>query len=151
MSEEHFWHIVSLLAWDHVGDDDAVVLPVVTALAAGSDADIISFQDTLAQKLFRLDGMSFARHIGRGSFTGGDEHFSPDEFLYIRCCVVANGREVYERVLNDPHEMPKEAEFEPLLYIAPDAYKLKTGGAQFSHKTPVSYETFSNKEQWKLE
>jgi hypothetical protein len=47
--------------------------------------------------------------------------------------------------------MPKEVEFEPLLYIASEAYKLKTGGTKLSHKTPVSYETFSNHAQWKLE
>jgi len=151
MNEEDFWHIISLLAWDNTGDDDAVVLPAVTALAAYSEADIIQFQDILAEKLFRLDGVSFARHIGRGSFTGDNEGFSPDQFLYIRCCVVANGRETYESVLSNPREMPEETEFEPLLYIAPDAYKLKTGGTKLSHKTPVSYETFSNKEQWKTE
>jgi hypothetical protein len=70
MNEDHFWHILSLLAWDHVGDDDAVVQPAINALATYSEADIIKFQDMLAEKLFHLDGVSFARNIGRGSVRG---------------------------------------------------------------------------------
>ena len=52
-----------------------------------------------------------------------NSYFSVDEFLYSRCVVVANGKDYYYEVLNNPTKMPKDLEFESLLYIACDAYE----------------------------
>lgn len=150
MNEDRFWQIISLLAWDHTGDDNAVLAPAVAALAAYSEQGIFQFENILAEKLYRLDGVSYARNLApNDAFKSDEEFFSVDTFLYVRCCVVANGRSLYERVLRDPTRMPKDMDFEPLLYLAENAYKLKTGGKEFPHRTPVSYETFSNRDQWK--
>jgi hypothetical protein len=46
--------------------------------------------------------------------------------------------------------MPKDIEFESLLYIAPTAYERKTGGDgnDIRELAAESYETFSNKAGW---
>jgi hypothetical protein len=67
-----------------------------------------------------------------------------DGFLYDRLCVVANGKATYEAVLEDPTRMPTEVSFEPLLYVASQAYELKTGNT-FDYQPTVSYETYANK------
>lgn len=43
--------------------------------------------------------------------------------------------------------MPKDMEFESILYLAGSAYKTKTG-EEFDYNAPTDYETFSNKQGW---
>ncbi|MCB9291546.1 MAG: DUF4240 domain-containing protein [Lewinellaceae bacterium] len=60
-----------------------------------------------------------------GKIPGGGQVFSSDYFLYARACVVANGKDYYEKILVNPAQMPKDFTFESLLYLAADAYKRK--------------------------
>jgi hypothetical protein len=85
---------------------------------------------------------------GEAAKGGPDSPFSPDWFLYVRSCVVANGRSTFEQVLADPREMLKDLEFEALLCVASKAYERKTG-KEFTYVPSTSYETFSNDAGWK--
>jgi uncharacterized protein DUF4240 len=144
-----FWGLIDKLDWQHEGDDDAVVEPLVRALAMLPDAEIGSFQETLAQTLYDLDGRSWARESGDEIWLGEPDRLSVDTFLYARCAVVARGRETYDAVRGDPTRMPKNAEFESLLYVASTAYERKTGLEWDDlDDTAVSYETFSNEAGW---
>jgi hypothetical protein len=78
----------------------------------------------------------------------GDDYISADDFLYRRCVVVANGRELYDEALRDPSQMPQDLDFEALIYLPGRAYEQKTG-AEYDHATRVSFESFSNKDGWK--
>jgi hypothetical protein len=149
MDEEVFWEIIASFNWKKTGDDDAVLKPALKKLVSMSVDDIKQFAEILAEKLYDLDGLAYASNIGPDSYKGKDKHFSVDYFLYVRCCVVANGKEFYDYVLNNPTEMPKEIDFEALLYLADEAYnkKLKTEGEII--ETKLSFETFSNAEKWK--
>lgn len=144
--EDWFWSIIQLLDWDKEADDAAVLAPAISQLAALPVRSILLFADMLSEKLYRLDAQVFAENMGAYSFREG-AYFSVDDFLYARCCVVANGREAYKNVLKDPTQMPKEETFEPLLRLGVQAYLLKTG--QRMEYVPVyNIETFSNKEAW---
>lgn len=145
LEEEQFWEIIDLLDWEQEADAD-IIEPVVAKLAAMSVAHIYQFQDILSEKLYRLDQRQFAEHIGDRSYQPG-KYFSVDGFLYIRACVVANGREIYEEVLKDPGKMPKGVSFEPVLYVATKAYKRKTG-REFIYIPLFDYETYSNEKGW---
>lgn len=149
MTEDVFWRIIGLFQWKKLGDDDAVVKPAVTALSQMAVEDIRRFEDLLAEKLFALDTEAHAREMGEDAYRGEDLHFSVDEFLYSRCVVVANGREAFETILTDPRQMPEDCEFEAVLSVAAEAYAKKTGEEEFDYSSPVSYETFSNREGWK--
>jgi len=146
LSEEQFWMLIDLLDWSREGDDDAVVEPLVRQLTQLPVEYIHSFQNRLAEKLYHLDGMRYARQIGEDAWWEG-QYFSPDLFLYARACVVANGREHYETVLQDPAEMPKDLSFERILYVAHDAHERKTG-RPMQHLPTYSYETYSNTAGW---
>ncbi len=147
MSEDVFWRIIGLFNWKKTGVDEAVIEPAVKALAKMTDEDIKRFDDIMSEKLFELDTEAHAREIGEEAYQPG-KYFSPDWFLYERCCVVANGRELYELVLSDPTEMPKDMEFEALLTVATNAFERKTG-EEYNHFFDVSYETYSNQAGWK--
>jgi Protein of unknown function (DUF4240) len=146
--DDTFWSLIDLLDWDKTGDDDAVIEPLVAALSGRSVEEIQRFEDTLAEKLRALDTEAHAREIGEQAYDGPDSPFSPDWFLYVRSCIVANGRSTFERVLTDPNEMLKDLEFEALLYVASKAYERKTG-KDFTYVPSTSYETFTNDAGWK--
>jgi hypothetical protein len=150
MDEAAFWRVIKLFNWKKTGDDSAVLKPARKALAAMAEADIFRFSDLLAEKLHALD----TREHCRGGCAGildpddPDDYISADDFLYLRCCVVANGQALYRRVLDDPRKMLRELEFEALLSLASEAYEEKTG-RDYPHLSPVDFESFQNKAGWK--
>ncbi len=148
MDEDVFWEIISSFNWKKLGDDDAVLRPALKRLVSMTEDDIKKFAEILSEKLYNLDGLAYASNIGPDSYRGKNEPFSVDYFLYVRCCVVANGKNYYESVLADPTRMPEELDFEALLYLADEAYnkKKKTEGEFI--ETKLSFETFSNVEKW---
>jgi hypothetical protein len=148
MKEIEFWRIVGLLNWKRTGDDDAVLKPAVKELSKKSIEEIALFEELLAQKLYALDTKAHAINIGEDAYVNESTHFSVDWFLYARCCVVANGKELYESVRTDPTEFPHDVEFESLLSLAARAYEAKTGKECEGFNTSVSYETFSNRAGW---
>lgn len=148
MDEDVFWQIISLFNWAKTGDDDAVLRPAVKQLASMTVEDIYKFADILSEKLFMLDGLAFASNIGEESYTGKDEHFSVDYFLYVRCCVVANGKDYFNMVKADPTKMPKDMDFEALLYLPDAAYNKKTKAEDYDYEPKFNFETFSNVNGW---
>lgn len=145
MSEEQFWHIISLLDWQNE-NDNLILAPAVQKLSDFNIEDIFRFQDILAEKLYQLDRQAFAEQIGDRRY-GGSQHFSVDIFLYARACVVANGKAFFEEVLLNPSKMPKSYTFEALLSLAPEAYKRKTN-SPWTYLPQKSYETYSNRDGW---
>ena len=139
LSDAQFWQIINRLNWDKTGDDEAVVAPLVTHLASLPVSFIYQFEDKLSEKLYDLDTKLHAKPF--------NDPFSADDFLYTRCAVVANGQKMYEQILTDPSVMPTEIDFEPLLYVASDAYALKTG-KNFEYVADFPIETCSNKKGW---
>jgi hypothetical protein len=147
LADDTFWQIIDTLDWDKVGTDNAVIEPAVKLLSTKKDREILAFADMLSEKLHALDGEAFAREIGQDAYKGPQTRFSKSCFLSARCCVIANGRQFYEQVLEDPALMPKDMEFEALVRIPSLAYERKNG-KRLSYITKLSYETFSNKPAW---
>lgn len=139
LSDEQFWQIISLLDWSKLDDNDAVVAPLIAHLSSLPVSFIYQFEDKLSEKLYQLDTRSHALKFKKP--------LSVDTFLYARACVVANGEKAFQTVLNNPTEMPTDVDFETLLYVASDAYLLKTG-KQFEYMPTFSIETYANKQGW---
>lgn len=144
-----FWRLIALLDWDHEGDDDAVLAPVVEALAALPKTDIRGFQERLTHLLYLIDTRAHA--LASGLLSEKDDYLSVDAFLFARCVVVANGQAFYDDVLAKPQTMPQDMEFEALLQLASAAWEQKTDGDDFDHETGCSYETYSNQAGWTTE
>jgi len=147
MSEGEFWSIIEQLDWKRQGNDKLVLAPAIEALAAKSKTEICCFAERFAYLLYQLDTKAHASNIGEDSYDPKSNYVSADGFLYARCVVVANGKEFYKAVLDDPTKMPKDMEFESLLGLASGAYELKTG-EDFEYSTGCSYESFSNPTGW---
>jgi Protein of unknown function (DUF4240) len=141
LSETQFWQIIALIDWTKELYTD-ILAPCVAALAKMPIANIYLFHDKLSEKLYHLDTKA---HIAEYVAKDPDHFLSVDDFLYVRCAVVAEGQFYYENVLKNPSEMPFEIAFEPLLSLASDAYKVKTG-KKFDYFPVFNYETGSNQE-----
>jgi len=147
MQEEEFWKLVELLDWNKE-TNAAVIDPLIEKLSSLHVAHIYNFQEILSQKLYQLDQKKYAENIGQYAYQEG-EYFSVDHFLHVRACVVANGKEAYEEVVNDSKVMFKDLTFEPLLSVASIAYERKTKKS-FIYLPSLNYETYSNKEGWNI-
>jgi hypothetical protein len=142
-SDAEFWQILTALDWSKSESKD-IIAPAVKQLAAMPVVNIYLFADKLAQKLYQLDtkahGIAYLNNEA-------DAYLSVDDFLYVRCAVVAEGRDYYEDILKTPSNLTDELSFEPLLNLADHAYALKTG-KQFDYHPIFNYETYSNKKGW---
>ncbi len=147
MNENEFWSIIGMLNWDEAGDDEAVVEPVVDYLSRMSNEEIFQFEEFLAKKLYALDTKAHAKEIGEDAYLNDEKYFSVDSFLYSRCVVVANGRELFEAVLKSPSEFPKDMEFEAILSVSQEAYEQKND-KEWDHVCATDYETYKNTNGW---
>lgn len=147
LKDAEFWEIIDLFDWDKENNQEIVEL-AIQKLASLPVGHIYNFQEILSRKLYQLDQKVIAENIGQFSYKEND-YFSVDHFLHARACVIANGKEAFEEVLNDPKEMFKDLTFEPLLSVASLAYERKTG-KQFIYVPSYNYETYSNKEGWQI-
>ena len=107
MGEDLFWEIIGLFDWSKEDDDDDVIAPAIARLADAPVRQILDFADLLSGIIYALDGPEYAKNIGEDAWSP-DRYFSVDNFLYARCCVVANGKTAYEKALLDPASMPKD-------------------------------------------
>lgn len=144
-TEADFWNAINLLDWSKEEDDSQVVAPLINYLAQQPLAHLYRFSDILSEKLWQLDTRAHAQVFLDDPEEEG--YLSVDDFLYTRCAVVANGKDYYEKVLNNPQMMPPDLTFEPLLYIPLKAYKQKTN-KHFINASAFNYETYSNKKGW---
>ena len=149
LKDVEFWEIIDLLDWSKNQSDELIIKPAIAALAAKKMRHIYEFQDFLSEKLFLLDTKIHAQNVGENSYINEATYFSVDEFLYARCCVVANGKTVFKTVLQAATKMPKNLTFEAILSIARKAYKLKTGKT-LTYQPKFNIETFANKKGWKV-
>jgi len=145
-SEADFWRLIDSIDWSQKRSDDKI-LPVVKALAEMPVSSICLFADRLSKKLYDLDTKAHAMAYAAQE---PDQFISADDFLYARCAVVAEGEAYYEQVLNDPSQMPEDIVFEPLLYLAEDAFEMKIGG-HFNYRPAYPYETRTNEAGWQTE
>jgi len=152
MDDATFWGLIETLHWPGEADDGPDVEPLVKTLSNMPDRAIGGFADQLARRLFALDGRAWARESGDTIWRGEPDKLSVDAFLYARLAVVARGEAFYDAVLADPTRMPKDLEFEPLLYVAASAHERKTGlDDDGSLDSPISFETFANEDGWPIE
>ncbi|MEP3836629.1 MAG: DUF4240 domain-containing protein [Algibacter sp.] len=150
LEDSLFWEVVNKIDWtkeeDEDEDEDRMNF-AIEFLSKKKVSEIKQFQENLSYKLYQLDTKEHAKNIGEDSYKEDDSYFSADNFLYVRCCVIANGKGYFKSVLKSPKEMPKDGDFEPLLYIAEKAYE-KRMNRELEYETGCDYETFSNTKGW---
>lgn len=144
-SDDDFWRVIDKIDWSKKGSENKIS-PAIKLLAKMPVSSIYLFADKLSAKLYHLDTRA---HANAYAAKDPEQFISADDFLYARCAVIAEGKEYFEKVLNDPTQMPDEIVFEPLLSLADDAFEMKMG-IPFNYIPAYNYETQSNKAGWQL-
>ena len=142
-SEEQFWELIDMFDWKQKKRSD-IILPAVKALSNMPVSNIYLFEDFLSEKLFNIDTKEHAEAYMKQQT---DDYFSVDDFLYVRCAAVAEGKAYYDNVVQHPPELSVEIDFEQILSVANEAYQIKTG-REFEYSPLFNYETKSNTEKW---
>jgi hypothetical protein len=146
MDEDYFWGLIDWIDWNQ-DTDSKILFPLLDRLVSLSTENICCFKEILSEKLFSLDTKEHARYIGEYSYTEESSSFSPDIFLFTRALVVAKGQDFYTKVLSNPKFMPKNSDFEAILYLPSEAYKIRTG-EEMNYVPKYIPETFSNTKGW---
>jgi hypothetical protein len=126
MPDELFWRLIEE-AKSTAGDDIETQAEKLTAFLAQRSADeIVDFAKTFDACMAR----SYSWDLWAAAYiiNGG---CSDDGFDYFRGWLIAQGRKVFEDALRDPETLVEradpEADGEPMLYVADNAYRRKTG------------------------
>lgn len=148
MPEMNFFFILGeCLDWTKQGDDEQVIKPLIDFLAGYGDRIIFAFDDCMAQLLYEIDTEAVAKKS-----MGKKGIFSVDAFLYSRCAALVNGRGYYNQIRSGKRKLNPNLWFEALLYVPAKAWaQLHETSIDFyadAHRTPVCYETYSNREGW---
>lgn len=99
----------------------------------------------MAELLYSIDSRVIANSIYKDM-----EHFSGDEFLYIRCTALVNGKPYYNAILKGRRKLKANMEFEAILYVPMLAWARRHGkDTEYPHTTKLSYETGSNEAGWR--
>lgn len=144
---QFFWDTMELCDWEQEGNDDKVLKPVVEYLSKQSDDIIFQFDDLMSELLYYLDTKKLADQCEKV-----DPLMSDDTFLYSRCVALINGPDYYEKVKKGKEKNVWTMEFESLIYVPQKAWALKHQSYvdEYPHFSPLSFETGSNKEGWKI-
>lgn len=155
MTEAEFWEIIEA-AKDKVCDDtDVQLAALATRLRTLPPSEIISFDRLFREQYRRTNRWDLwaAAHII-------NEGCSDDWFDYFRAALVAQGSEVFHRVLSNPESLVDYVTFanddlddhsqwsagvEEVMYVASEAYEALTG-EEFPYDDPHSDEISG--EEW---
>lgn len=141
-----FWNVMDLCDWNFEGDDDMVLMPVITYLSKQDDNTIFLFDELMTELLYNLDTKRLADQCQKV-----DKYMSDDSFLYSRCVALINGDKYYEEAKDGKQKDMWDMEFEALLYVPSKAWALKhkISVDEYPYSPALCYETGSNKEGWK--
>lgn len=128
MDDQEFWKIIDYAFINSGGSAKAEAQIITQKLSEYKPDEIVDFEIILCEELIKANDfkiMAIDRII--------DGTLTDDTYLYFRCWLISLGRETYEQTFKNPDyladvvEKGVEPDFESLLYVATEAFKIKTG------------------------
>ena len=122
-----FWALIETTRKESENDDE-FISKLKDKLVATTENEIIGFERILRTLILRADHYNVlaAEKIIEG-------YVSDDLFLYFRCWLISQGKDVFENTIINPDslsvivEKDQNASLEGLLYVTNDAYSELTG------------------------
>ncbi len=124
-AEEDFWEIISLLRPDEEGN--ICNQKAILTLSRKPLNHIFYFDQLLNFFLDQLNTFTVA------SIIYANKDYSKKSFLYVRCGIIAKGKDQFEKIKDQPYLLEDTFQLKALLDIASKAYRLKMEG-------PADYE-----------
>ncbi len=128
MDTTAFWEIIDYSFKNTQQNKDLQEKLIIEKLSAYTAEQIIDFEIILRKKILEADDYKIiaAEKIIEGSVTD-------DPYLYFRCWLIGQGKNTFKETLKNPDFLADKlnrttrTNFEPLLYVATSAYKIRTG------------------------
>ena len=128
MNQTEFWQLIDATHQAAVGDAFSQETKLIEELTQYSLDGIVDFERLLRQYILAADdfGIIAAQKIIQG-------WVSDDPYLYFRCWLISQGEQVYFEALRNPDSLAEldatqgDTDFEPLLYVADEAFAIVTG------------------------
>lgn len=129
MDKKEFWRLVDSTHKDSAGDQDLQEAMLISRLEKYTPEEIIEFECIMREYLIEADDFTVmaAQKIIEGWVTD-------DPYLYFRCWLIGQGESTFTETLRNPDVLADLVEddvgyldFEPLLYVATQAYEQRTG------------------------
>lgn len=127
MNKAEFWKIIKYSIAKSNGDKVEQEKNIIEILSSYNPEQIIEFEIIFRQLIIQADDFKImaAQKIIEG-------YVSDDSYLYFRCWLIGKGQEIYIKALENPDllsesiHQDEESNFEELMYVATNAYKIKT-------------------------
>jgi len=137
MKEDFFWQLIQESLDKSNGELEDQHEALISILSNYEAEDIIKFDKTFNK--FYVESYTSDLWAAAYIVNGG---CCDDDFDYFRSWLISRGKKVYEECINDPGGLVDvisvyeagDVEFEDFLYIASDAYKLRTSRDDFYNK-----------------
>ena len=137
MDKQEFWKIINYSFNKSQQNSSSQEKLIIEKLAAYSAEQIIDFEIILRQTINQADDFKVvaAEKIIEGWVTD-------DPYLYFRCWLIGQGENTFNETLKNPDfladivDKQTETNFESLLYVATEAYKIKTGKKEEDESFP---------------
>jgi len=137
MDKQEFWRLIDFAHQQANGDEQLFENLLGKSLGQYPPEEIIEFECLLEQQILAANDFKVmaAQKIIEGSVTD-------DSYLYFRCWLISQGKNVFEEAIRNPDSLSNidtegtVAEFEPLLYVATQAYRNKTGKKEEDESFP---------------
>ena len=129
MNRSEFWELIDKTRLASSGNSNKQAELLVAELSKLSEQEILDYQETLDDL---QDEAYIADLWALGSILDG-LGFSDDAFTDFRAWLIGQGKDVFEKALTNPESLVDYVEpgqkivAEILLYVAYEAYELKTG------------------------
>ena len=137
MDKTEFWKIIDYSIAKSNNEKSEQEKVIIEKLATYSPEEIIEFEVIFRQLIIDADDFKI---MGAQKIIEG--YVSDDSYLYFRCWLIGKGEKIYTETLKNPEYLSEninqdeESYFEELMYVATNAYKIKTGKKEEDESFP---------------
>lgn len=137
MDKTEFWKIVEYSIAKSNNDKSEQEKVIIEKLITYSPKQIIEFELIFRQLIIEADDYKI---MGAQKIIAG--YVSDDSYLYFRCWLIGKGEKIFTETLKNPEFLSEninqgeESYFEELMYVATNAFKIKTGKKEEDESFP---------------
>lgn len=139
MNQEKFWSIINYSKSIAQENEELQELLIIEKLSNYPPKEIIEFEIIFRKIIIEADDYKI---IGALKIIHG--WVTDDPYLYFRCWLIAQGQEVFEKVMKNPDDLVDLVEvgelyhFEPLMYVSTEACEIATDKTEENDVYPRS-------------
>lgn len=139
---DFFWNTMELCDYSKY-DNIEILQPVIDHLATLEDEKIYDFDSIMSKLLYDIDSVELFKACQKMWKYVPDDHF-----LYNRCCVLIQGKEIYHAVNKGEFGDNLDGDFMDILDVPKLSWEKKHNNTNYKFTPKYDYVTGSNSDNW---